>query len=134
MSSRWWRKFELFKQVHDLFADICTMARGHLLLQESYLRLLLMWSHAQRGLQYLLCVSVCVFVCYRSSSYSIRFSLQPRHSFQLVDFRKTLPFKSYGEKKAICKLHRQPFSRTFWTYETLEAQPVSRIFGAAGVK
>ena len=50
-----------------------------------------------------------------------------------MDFRKTLPFKGYGEKKPICKLviaHREPFSRTFWTNETqelLEAQPVSRI-------
>ena len=39
-------------------------------------------AHAQRGLRYLLCVSVClcvcvcVSVCYRSSSYSVRFSLQ----------------------------------------------------------
>ena len=80
---------------------------------------------------------VCLSVCYRSSSYSVRFSLQPTAStaflgFQLVDFRKSLPFKSYGEKKPICKLvsSREPFSRTFWTNETqelLEAQPVSRI-------
>ena len=65
---------------------------------------------------------------------------------KLVDFRKTVPFKSYGEKKPICILvvpHREPFSRTFWTNETqelLEAQPVSRILlqtlatSAAGVK
>ena len=82
-------------------------------------------------------VALCVCVS-GSSSYSVRFSLQPTAStafilgFQLVDFRKSLPFKSYGEKKPICKLvsSREPFSRTFWTNETqelLEAQPVSRI-------
>ena len=60
-----------------------------------------------------------------------------------MDFRKTLPFKSYGEKKPICKLviaHLEPFARTFLTKETqelLEALPVSRILlatGAAGVE
>ena len=50
-----------------------------------------------------------------------------------MDFRKSLPFKSYGEKKPIYKLVRAPreqFSRTFWTTDTqdlLEAQPVSQI-------
>ena len=65
---------------------------------------------------------------------------------KLVDFRKTLPFNSYGEKKLICKLviaHCEPFLRTFWTNEThelLEAQPVSQILlqtlatGATGLK
>ena len=63
-----------------------------------------------------------------------------------MDFRKSLPFKSYGEKKPIYKLVRAPceqFSRTFWTTDTqdlLEAQPVSQILlqtlatSAAGVK
>ena len=50
-----------------------------------------------------------------------------------MDFRKSLPFKSYGEKRPTCQLviaHCELFSRTFWTNETqeiLEAQPVSRI-------
>ena len=49
-----------------------------------------------------------------------------------MDFRKNLPFKSYGVKKPICKLdraHREPFSPTFGingTQEQLERQLVSR--------
>ena len=113
--------------------------------------LLTLGAHAQRGgySTCFVCLCVCVFVCYRSSSVSVCNQRHLRHSFRLfllVDIRKTLPLKSYGEKKPICKLviaHREPFSRTFWTNETqelLEAQPVNRILlqtlatGAAGVK
>ena len=58
------------------------------------------------------CVCVCVSFCYRSSGYSIRLYLQPATPmgfswallhFKCVEFRKTLPFKSYGVKKPICK-------------------------------
>ena len=63
-----------------------------------------------------------------------------------MDFRKNLPFKSYGVKKPICKLvrtHREPFSRSFGTNETQqlrEGQLVGRMLlqrlatGATGVK
>ena len=63
-----------------------------------------------------------------------------------MDFRKSLPFKSYGVKKPICKLvrvSREPFSRTFGTNETqqlCEGQLVGRMLlqrlatGATGVK
>ena len=63
-----------------------------------------------------------------------------------MDFRKNLPFKSYGVKKPICKLvraHRQPLSRSFGTNETQllrEGQLVGRMLlqrlatGATGVK
>ena len=50
-----------------------------------------------------------------------------------MDFRKKLPFKSYGVKKPICKLvraHRQPLSRSFGTNETQqlrEGQLVGRM-------
>ena len=50
-----------------------------------------------------------------------------------MEFRKNLPFKSYGVKKPICKLvraHRQPLSRSFGTNETQqlrEGQLVGRI-------
>ena len=97
------------------------------------------------------CVSVCLSVTALAATAFVSVCNQRhlRHSFRLfllVDIRKTLPLKSYGEKKPICKLviaHREPFSRTFWTNETqelLEAQPVNRILlqtlatGAAGVK
>ena len=43
---------------------------------------------------------VCASVCYRSSSCSIRFSLQPTAND--VDFEKSLPFKVYGEKDNSC--------------------------------
>ena len=61
------------------------MERGLLLLEMLHITLvdesvhkywLTLGAHAQRGLQYLLCVSVCLFVCYRSSNYSVRFNLQ----------------------------------------------------------
>ena len=45
--------------------------------------LLTLGAHAQRGLRYLP-VCVCVFVCYRSSSYSVRFNLQPTASVALL--------------------------------------------------
>ena len=54
------------------------------------------------------------------------------HGFKRVEFRKTLPFKSYGVKKPLCKCvrtHREPFSRSFGTNETqqlLEGQLVGR--------
>ena len=63
-----------------------------------------------------------------------------------MDFRKKLPFKSYGVKKPICKLvraHRQPLSRSFGTNETQqlrEGQLVGRMLlqrlatGATDVK
>ena len=60
-----------------------------------------------------------------------------------VEFRKNLPFKSYGVKKPICKSHRQPLSRSFGTNETQqlrEGQLVGRMMlrrlatGATGVK
>ena len=63
-----------------------------------------------------------------------------------MDFRKNLPFESYGVKKPICKsvgAHRVPFSRTFGTSETqelLEGRLVGRMLlqrlaaGATGVK
>ena len=63
-----------------------------------------------------------------------------------MDFRKSLPFKSYGVKKPICKCvraRREPFSRTFGTSETQqlhEGQLVGRMLlqrlatGATGMK
>ena len=63
-----------------------------------------------------------------------------------MEFRKNLPFKSYGVKKPICKCfraHRQPLSRSFGTDETQqlrEGQLVDRMLlqrlatGANGVK
>ena len=63
-----------------------------------------------------------------------------------MEFRKKLPFKSYGVKKPICKLvgaHRQPLSLSFGTNETQqlrEGQLVGRMMlqrlanGATGVK
>ena len=127
------------------FAHTCTHAHTH-----ARMHSLTLGAHAQRGLQYLLCVSVCVCVCLLPlwQLPKIRFSLLPRcmmyvlvcvaswvywaeqllelcinrtgmqHSFQpatngiygiylgfsWMDFRKTLPLKSYGEKKLICKL------------------------------
>ena len=63
-----------------------------------------------------------------------------------MDFRKNLPFESYGVKKAICKCvraHREPFSRSFWNNETQhlrDGQLVGQMLlqrlatGATGVK
>ena len=63
-----------------------------------------------------------------------------------MEFRKNLPYKSYGVKKPICKLvrtHREPFSRSFKTNETQqlrEGQLVGRMLlqrlatGATAVK
>ena len=63
-----------------------------------------------------------------------------------MEFRKNLPFKSYGVKKPICKCvraHRQPLSRSFGTDKTQqlrEGQLVGRMLlqrlatGANGVK
>ena len=63
-----------------------------------------------------------------------------------MDFRKNVPFKSYGVKKPICKgvrAHRQPLSRSFGTNEIQqlrEGQLVGRMLlqrlatGATGVK
>ena len=63
-----------------------------------------------------------------------------------MDFRKSLPFKSYGVKKPICKCLRacrEPFSHTFGTNETQqlrEGQLVGQMLlqrlatGASGVK
>ena len=63
-----------------------------------------------------------------------------------MEFRKKLPFKSYGVKKPICKCfrtHREPFSRSFGTNETQqlrEGQLVGRMLlqrlatGATAVK
>ena len=57
-----------------------------------------------------------------------------------MDFRKSLPFKSYGVKKPICKSVRAPFSRSFGTNETQqlrEGQLVGRMLLqrlATGVK
>ena len=63
-----------------------------------------------------------------------------------MEFRKNLPFESYGVKKPICKgvrAHRQPLSRSFGTDETQqlrEGQLVGRMLlqrlatGANGVK
>ena len=63
-----------------------------------------------------------------------------------MEFRKNLPFKSYGVKKPICKwvrAHRPPLSRSFGTDETQqlrEGQLVGRMLlqrlatGANGVK
>ena len=63
-----------------------------------------------------------------------------------MEFRKNLPFKSYGVEKPICKCvgaHRQPLSRSFGTNETQqlrEGQLVGRMMlqrlatGATGVK
>ena len=62
-----------------------------------------------------------------------------------MEFRKNLPFKSYGVEKPICKCigaHRQPLSRSFGTNETQqirEGQLVGRMLlqrlatGATGV-
>ena len=103
------------------------------------------------------CVCVCVYlsVCYRSSCFSVRLKMEPTIltglfyaflGFVFVDFRKTLPFKSYSVKKPICKLvraHREPSSRTFGTNGGLQlpkAQLVGRMLlqrlatGATGVK
>ena len=62
-------------------------------------------AHAQRGLRYLLCVSVCLSVTALAATAFVSACNQRhlRHCFRLVDFRKSLPFKSYGEKKPICK-------------------------------
>ena len=60
-----------------------------------------------------------------------------------MDFRKNLPFKSYGVKKPRVGAHREPFSRTFGTsepQELLEGRLVGRMLlqrlpaGATGVK
>ena len=94
---------------------------------------------------YFVCVSVCLSVTTLAATAFISACNQQhlRHYFlglKLVEFRKTLPFKSYGE---LVIAFREPFSRTFWsneTHELLEAQPVSRILlqtlatGATGVK
>ena len=59
-----------------------------------------------------LCVSLSLSVCYRSSGYSIRLYLQSTTpmgfswallDFKRVEFQENLPFKSYGVKKPICK-------------------------------
>ena len=59
-----------------------------------------------------------------------------------MDFRKNLPFKSYGVEKPICRARREPFSRSFGTNETQqlrEGQLVGRMLlqrlatGATGV-
>ena len=62
------------------FRDASVMALGTCVVRIHTTLLLTLGAHAQRGL---LCVSVCVFVCYRSSSYSVRFSLQPTASTAL---------------------------------------------------
>ena len=60
-----------------------------------------------------------------------------------MEFRKNLPFNSYGVEKPICRAHRQPLSRSFGTNETQqlrEGQLVGRMLlqrlatGATGVK
>ena len=64
---------------------VCVMAPPiHLGAWSMAIELLTLGAHAQRGLQYL-CVSlsVCLSVCYRSSSYKVRFSLQPTASTAL---------------------------------------------------
>ena len=47
------------------------------------------------------CLSVCVFVCYRSSSYSVRFSLQPTASTALIEAR------GFSKNPSIQKLWRE---------------------------
>ena len=96
------------------------------------------------------CVSVCLSVTALAASASA-YTCSQRYSgvylrLLCVDFRKNLPFKSYGVKKPICKLvraHRQPLSRSFGTNETQqlrEGQLVGRMLlqrlatGATGVK
>ena len=71
--------------------------------------LLTLGAHA-RGFRCLVCVcvSVCLSVCYRSSCFSVHLYLQPTILRGLsldkcVNFRKALPFQSYGVKKPICK-------------------------------
>ena len=60
-----------------------------------------------------------------------------------MEFRKSLPFKSYGVKKPICKCvraRREPFSRTFGNTQLREGQLVGRMLlqrlatGATDVK
>ena len=91
--------------------------------------LLTLGAYVQRGLQYLLCVSVCLSVTALAATAFV--SACNQWHLRLVDFWKSLPFKSYGEKKPLCKLviaRRKSFLRTFWTNETvLVAQPVNRI-------
>ena len=53
-------------------------------------------------------VVACLSVCYRSSCFSVRLYLKPTILTGLcldicVEFRKKIPFKSYGVKKPICK-------------------------------
>ena len=54
------------------------------------------------------CVSVCLSVCYRSSSFSVRIYIPGANGFLLGfswiltrGFSKNLPFQSYGVKKPI---------------------------------
>ena len=58
------------------------------------------------------CLSVCLSVCSRSSCFSVRWNQQTTILTGLssaflgiicVEFRKNLPFESYGVKKPICK-------------------------------
>ena len=106
----------------------------------SYLALVNPRHACAARVRYLLCV--CVTALAATPFVSVCNQRHLHHPFRLflaklVDFRKTLLFKSYAEKKPVCKLviaHREPFSRT------TEAQPVSRILlqtlatGTAGVK
>ena len=90
------------------------------------------------------CVCICLSVCpsvtalaasasacncsQRYSGVCLRLFLD-----KCVEFRKNLPFKSYGVKKPICKCvrtHREPFLRSFGTNETQqlrEGQLVGRM-------
>ena len=87
--------------------------------------LLTLGVHAQRGLQYLLCVPVYLSVTAPAANRSFQPATNGIYGISI---------KSYGEKKAICKLviaHHEPFSRTFWTNETqelLQAQSVGPCF------
>ena len=83
------------------FRDASVMALGTCVVRTYNLTL---GAHAQRGLlcvSLCVCLSVCVFVCYRSSSYSVRFSLQPTASTALIEAR------GFSKNPSVQKLWRE---------------------------
>ena len=94
------------------------------------------------------CLSVCLSVYPSVPAFAASASANNgTHGFLLgfscVEFRKNLPFKSYGVEKPICKCvgaHRQPLSRSFETNETQQLREGQLVglqrlaTGATGVK
>ena len=105
--------------------------------------LITLGAHAQRGLQYLLCVLLQLQGSFQPATNGIYGTLL---WIQARGFSKKPSVQKLWRQKTNMQLviaHCEPFSRTFWTNETqelLEAQPVSRILlqtlatVAAGVK